>query len=183
MCGFKNPAKQERCRSCGAKVEVLAASYTSEEEQFAEVQNAKYKQKTEEYIEEGHSTEVEKNMVWGSTADKHAIREECSSAQIIYMESDAEAQLAVFHKIDKLKDKEDFGYWTDLKPVSMPPSKHDFFVHHDSKRLKKLIWTMVDRGIRLDDASSSDERDEARKEKPDVLQFTKADIAEKKMAA
>jgi DNA-directed RNA polymerase subunit RPC12/RpoP len=32
MCGFKNPAKQERCRSCGAKVEILAASYTSEEE-------------------------------------------------------------------------------------------------------------------------------------------------------
>jgi DNA-directed RNA polymerase subunit RPC12/RpoP len=32
MCGFKNPAEQERCRSCGAKVEALTASYTSEEE-------------------------------------------------------------------------------------------------------------------------------------------------------
>ncbi len=32
MCGFKNPADQERCRSCGAKVEILAASYTAEEE-------------------------------------------------------------------------------------------------------------------------------------------------------
>ena len=32
MCGFKNPADQERCRSCGAKVEILTASYTAEEE-------------------------------------------------------------------------------------------------------------------------------------------------------
>jgi hypothetical protein len=32
MCGFKNPANQERCRSCGAKVELLSASYSAEEE-------------------------------------------------------------------------------------------------------------------------------------------------------
>ena len=32
MCGFKNPADQERCRSCGAKVEILTAHYTAEEE-------------------------------------------------------------------------------------------------------------------------------------------------------
>lgn len=32
MCGFKNPAELERCRSCGAKVEALTANYTPEEE-------------------------------------------------------------------------------------------------------------------------------------------------------
>jgi DNA-directed RNA polymerase subunit RPC12/RpoP len=32
MCGFKNPTNQERCRSCGAKVEILTANYTAEEE-------------------------------------------------------------------------------------------------------------------------------------------------------
>jgi hypothetical protein len=32
MCGFKNPEDQERCRSCGAKVEVLSASYSDEEQ-------------------------------------------------------------------------------------------------------------------------------------------------------
>ena len=31
MCGFKNPADQERCRSCGAKVEVLSVSYSPED--------------------------------------------------------------------------------------------------------------------------------------------------------
>lgn len=31
MCGFKNPSDQERCRSCGAKVESLATTYTAEE--------------------------------------------------------------------------------------------------------------------------------------------------------
>jgi hypothetical protein len=31
MCGFKNPEDQERCRSCGAKVEALAVSYSAEE--------------------------------------------------------------------------------------------------------------------------------------------------------
>ncbi len=32
MCGFKNPSDTERCRSCGAKLEALAVSYTAEEE-------------------------------------------------------------------------------------------------------------------------------------------------------
>jgi hypothetical protein len=31
MCGFKNPDDQERCRSCGAKVESLTTNYTAEE--------------------------------------------------------------------------------------------------------------------------------------------------------
>src|SRR5689334_1275154 len=31
MCGGKNPADQERCQSCGAKVGLLTASYTAEE--------------------------------------------------------------------------------------------------------------------------------------------------------
>ena len=31
MCGFKNPDSVERCRSCGAKVEELSASYSAEE--------------------------------------------------------------------------------------------------------------------------------------------------------
>jgi uncharacterized membrane protein YhdT len=32
MCGGTNPPDAERCRSCGAKVEVLTSSYTTEEE-------------------------------------------------------------------------------------------------------------------------------------------------------
>lgn len=32
MCGGQNPESAERCRSCGAKVESLAASYSVEEE-------------------------------------------------------------------------------------------------------------------------------------------------------
>jgi uncharacterized membrane protein YhdT len=33
MCGGRNPADVERCRSCGAKVEELTSSYSAEEEQ------------------------------------------------------------------------------------------------------------------------------------------------------
>jgi hypothetical protein len=32
MCGFKNPAEAERCRACGAKLEVITGSYSEEEE-------------------------------------------------------------------------------------------------------------------------------------------------------
>jgi len=32
MCGGRNPADVERCRSCGAKVEELTSSYSAEEE-------------------------------------------------------------------------------------------------------------------------------------------------------
>ncbi|MEY4579721.1 MAG: hypothetical protein RL701_4424 [Pseudomonadota bacterium] len=31
MCGFSNPESEERCRSCGAKVEELSADYSAEE--------------------------------------------------------------------------------------------------------------------------------------------------------
>jgi DNA-directed RNA polymerase subunit RPC12/RpoP/uncharacterized membrane protein YhdT len=31
MCGFKNPESVERCRSCGAKVEEISASYSGED--------------------------------------------------------------------------------------------------------------------------------------------------------
>lgn len=31
MCGFKNPESVERCRSCGAKVEELSASFSTED--------------------------------------------------------------------------------------------------------------------------------------------------------
>ena len=31
MCGFKNPADEERCSSCGARVEALRVSYTDDE--------------------------------------------------------------------------------------------------------------------------------------------------------
>lgn len=33
MCGGTNPESAERCRSCGAKVEALTASYSADEEQ------------------------------------------------------------------------------------------------------------------------------------------------------
>jgi hypothetical protein len=32
VCGFKNPSDQERCRSCGAKVEALGSAYSAEEQ-------------------------------------------------------------------------------------------------------------------------------------------------------
>lgn len=32
MCGFKNPSDQERCVSCGAKVEALTTSYSGDDE-------------------------------------------------------------------------------------------------------------------------------------------------------
>jgi len=32
MCGFSNPESNERCQSCGAKVEAIVQSYTEEEE-------------------------------------------------------------------------------------------------------------------------------------------------------
>ena len=31
MCGFANPESAERCRSCGAKVEELSSSYSTED--------------------------------------------------------------------------------------------------------------------------------------------------------
>ena len=39
MCGFKNPESAERCRSCGAKVEEISASYSEDE-----ARNRRYQQ-------------------------------------------------------------------------------------------------------------------------------------------
>ena len=44
ICGFKNQADAERCRSCGAKVEAYTAEYTEEE-----LQKKRYQQETFEW--------------------------------------------------------------------------------------------------------------------------------------
>lgn len=121
--------------------------YTTHEERLQDIEDAKNKEKTEEYMVQGHGNDIEKNMVWDTTADESAIREDCSSAQLIFMKSDTDAQLAVFRAVDKLKDNEKFGYWSDLVPVDMDPGRHHTFVDHDSKRLKWLMWQMADRGM------------------------------------
>lgn len=130
--------------------------YTDEEEQIQDIKDERNKEQTEEYIEEGHSTDVEKNMVWGSTADALAIHDDPTAAQMIYMESDSDAQHAVLGRIEArgLWRNEKFGYWSDLVPIGMPFSRLHYFVEHDSKRLKWLMWQMHDRGLRFTPESS-----------------------------
>ncbi len=144
--------------------------YTSEEEQLEDINDDDHKKKTEEFIEDGHSNEVEKNMVWGKTADKQAIRKECTSAQIIYMKPEPEAQHSVYNALeaDELWSNEKFGYWSDLKVVGMPTGKHHHFVNHDSKKLKNLMWQMKDRGMVFsrEDVKYREGAQSAKKEKP-----------------
>lgn len=45
MCGFKNPAELERCRSCGAKVEALTSSYAADEERAPRYQQEDFEWK------------------------------------------------------------------------------------------------------------------------------------------
>lgn len=45
MCGFKNPADAGRCRSCGAKVEALTASYSDDEQQARRYQQEDFEWK------------------------------------------------------------------------------------------------------------------------------------------
>jgi DNA-directed RNA polymerase subunit RPC12/RpoP len=45
MCGFKNPSEQERCVSCGAKVEALTSSYSSEDEHARRYQQDEFEWK------------------------------------------------------------------------------------------------------------------------------------------
>lgn len=130
--------------------------YTSEEEQLQDMHSDHYKKQTREYIKRGHGNALEKNMMWGDTADENAIREDCTAAQMITMTSDPAVQHAVCAKVDKLKDNERFGYWSDLKVAGMPLSRHHYFVHHDSKRLKWLMWQMRDRGIPFTPESDDD---------------------------
>lgn len=121
--------------------------FTSEREQEKDIHDERYKERTKTYIEEGHSKELEKNMVWGDTADELAIREDCTTAQIINVTTETDSQMAVVNAIDNrnLWKKERFGYWSDLKVVGMPLSSHHEFVEPDSRRLKWLMWQMHDR--------------------------------------
>lgn len=121
--------------------------YTNENEQLRDSRDERNKMLTWLYINEGHGNDVEKPQVGGSTARKPAIRKHCTSAQLIYMESTPEAQHVVFNALDECKDNENFGYWSDLKPIGMSLSRHHTFVEHDSKHIKWLMWQMHDRGI------------------------------------
>ena len=65
MCGFKNPESAERCRSCGAKVEEISASYSEDE-----ARNRRYQQEHFEMkwalVAAGETGGAAEAPVWGS---------------------------------------------------------------------------------------------------------------------
>lgn len=98
--------------------------YTSEASKIKNHYNKQNQEQTLNYIEEGHSTFTEHNVLDGQTATDEAIRDDCTKAQYLYMGT--MGREAVLSKVRKNKDNEGFGYWSILMPddISLTIQEH-----------------------------------------------------------
>ncbi|MDO8649083.1 MAG: hypothetical protein Q7R81_04865 [Candidatus Peregrinibacteria bacterium] len=120
--------------------------YSDENAEIRNWNSDRNKEKTEEYVQTGHSGGVEHNILGGRTATKEAIRGKWEMAQIVYMSAEHESQVAYLQKIEDHKSDERFGYWTDLR-TEMPYEKHLDYVYVKSKRIKENMRYMRKHGI------------------------------------
>jgi hypothetical protein len=120
---------------------VVENGYASEAENVKNAHSEYNKQKTREYVENGHTNQIERNIVDGDTAKEEAIRDECTKAQMLYvgdMGTDA-----VMRKIEANADNEGFGYWTTFVPKDATFDLHN-------RVIKQLHWPMKQALRKLD---------------------------------
>ncbi|MBI3336838.1 hypothetical protein HYZ98_04735 [Candidatus Peregrinibacteria bacterium] len=100
----------------------------------AEEQNSEeYKEQTREHMHRGHTDDIERNILSGDTAKEAAINDNCSNAQILYMEGGGED--AVLSRIREQRSNQSDGargflFQTSLIPTDLSYGKHEQIVDH-----------------------------------------------------
>lgn len=140
-----------------AEVWSVQNGYLDEEKKAVDKKNAENKEKTGEYIDEGHTQdEVENNIIGGATAEEEGIRKDSEKAQNIYMDADPKAQHAVSEYVEKQKNNPKDGYWNNLI-TEEPRAKILEFINVDSPKIKQGIWELREQGAQFSVHSSSQE--------------------------
>ncbi len=106
---------------------ILTRGYWNEEMGQQDLQNPLHKERTKQYIEDGHSKGVEKNILDGDTNVDEAVRDECNAAQILYVDSSSPKATAeaIYGKVKRNKDDPRFGYWTTLIATNMSYARQE----------------------------------------------------------
>jgi len=119
--------------------------YLTGEAEATQAVSDENKMKTRFYIDEGHTKQLERNIIAGETAEKSAIRKECMSPQVLYTGSNGMS--AVLARVRQQKDNWGFRYWTTLVPLDVEYGLHAFIVEHLHPPLKKGLRYLETHGI------------------------------------
>ncbi|UPA22288.1 hypothetical protein K8942_04530 [Candidatus Peribacteria bacterium] len=106
------------------------------------------KDKTRNYIEDGHSRKLEHNILGGDTAHPNAIRDECKKAQMVHIQDKEGAAVTV----DKFKQKQDdklFLYWTTLHFDDVSYEEHRRVVRNYNYPLKTKMRALDKMGYKF----------------------------------
>jgi hypothetical protein len=116
-------------------------NYSNEANDLKQEKSESNIDQTREYIKEGHSDDLERNVLRGDTAKKEGIRTGCTYAQMIY--ANRQGKAAVMEMLPQIKDNEQDLYWTSLKLEGL-----DFNLHN--QMVKNLQWPFLQRLRKLD---------------------------------
>lgn len=117
------PAVFRRWRQVNGNHEwVRTHGYSDAQNEAEHATSETNKRTTEQYMNHGHSRQLERNVIDGKTTHEEAIRDNCTKAQMLYVKS--ENCKPVLEKVRENKDNEMFGYWTTLVYTDVSYEKH-----------------------------------------------------------
>lgn len=111
--------------------------------------NKEYKEETRARMHQGHTDEIERNILSGDTAKEAAINDDCVNAQILYMDSGGED--AVLARVREQRSNQSDGargflYQTSLIPIQLSYGRHEQIVDHFHRPLKQGLRLLENQG-------------------------------------
>lgn len=161
--------------------------YSDEAQEVRDANDEKIHDQTKARMKTGHTDELEKSKIAGSTEDSLAINDSPANAQILHTKAGSNAQATIAQKAISNQDNGGFMYWTSVIPEGVSYAQHEYMVRNTFPALKKNLRTLEGKGIKYGE-SAPDQKPEADKKKeddaPPVLAFPTAttENTEKKAA-
>ncbi len=137
--------------------------YSNQTEDTFHAENEGNKENTRQYMKEGHTHYLERNIVDGDTAAQSAIRDDCTKPQMLYVGD--MGRDATLQKVITNKNNFGFNYWTTYVPDDEPYEAQNDFVKNYQYRLKQVLRELDKRGLRYSVAGNVNKKaDEPTKE-------------------
>jgi hypothetical protein len=106
------------------------------------------KDKTRDYIDNGHSKKLEQNILEGDTADQGAIKDKCTKAQMLHV-GDLQGAKTVTRAFNVHQDDQKFRYWSTIRTKDISYEQHREVVRNYNYRIKMGMRTLDTLGYRF----------------------------------
>jgi hypothetical protein len=126
--------------------------YANQAQDSFHAENEANKENTRQYMKDGHTRYLERNIIDGDTADESAIRDNCTKPQVLYVGQ--MGRDATLQKVITNKNNFGFNYWTTYVPDDEPYAIQNDFVKNYMYRLKQVMRKLDKRGIRYSKAGN-----------------------------